>query len=37
MSAASINIRCNQNSGESQAERASIFGIVPAITYNFKF
>lgn len=35
--AASINFRRNQDTGNNEAVRTSIFGIVPAITYNFKF
>lgn len=35
--AASINFRQNQETGDNEAVRTSIFGIVPAVTYNFKF
>jgi len=35
--AASINFRRNQDTGANEAVRTSIFGIVPAVTYNFKF
>ncbi|MEX0273623.1 MAG: carboxypeptidase-like regulatory domain-containing protein [Flavobacteriaceae bacterium] len=35
--AASINFRRNQDTGRNEAVRTSIFGIVPAVTYNFKF
>ena len=35
--AASISFRQNQDSGNNEAVRLSIFGIVPSITYNFKF
>ncbi|MFS4457108.1 TonB-dependent receptor [Maribacter sp. 2304DJ31-5] len=35
--AASINFRRNQDTGVNEAIRTSIFGVVPAITYNFKF
>lgn len=35
--AASINFRRNQDTGANEAVRTSIFGIIPAITYNFKF
>jgi len=35
--AASINFRQNQDTGTNEAVRTSIFGIVPSITYNFKF
>ena len=37
MNAASINFRQNQDTGRNEAVRTSIFGIVPAITYNFRF
>ena len=35
--AASINFRQNKDSGLNEAVRLSIFGIVPSVTYNFKF
>ncbi len=35
--AASINFRQNADSGANEAVRTSIFGIVPAVSYNFKF
>ncbi|GIZ10109.1 TonB-dependent receptor [Flavobacterium sp. UMI-01] len=35
--AASINFRQNEDTGANQAVRTSIFGIVPAVSYNFKF
>ncbi|PKA96644.1 TonB-dependent receptor-like protein [Flavobacteriaceae bacterium MAR_2009_75] len=35
--AASINFRRNTDTRENEAVRTSIFGIVPAVTYNFKF
>ncbi|MDC6364995.1 MULTISPECIES: TonB-dependent receptor [Flavobacteriaceae] len=35
--AASINFRENEDTGRNEAIRTSIFGIIPAITYNFKF
>ena len=35
--AASIAFRRNQDNGKNEANRLSIFGIVPSITYNFKF
>ncbi|MEA1786950.1 TonB-dependent receptor [Arenibacter sp. GZD96] len=35
--AASINFRRNQETGANEALRTSIFGIIPAVTYNFKF
>jgi hypothetical protein len=35
--AASINFQQNKDSGNNEAVRTSIFGIVPAVSYNFKF
>lgn len=35
--AASINFRQNADTGNNEAIRTSIFGIVPAVSYNFKF
>lgn len=35
--AASINFRQNQDTGANEAVRTSIFGIIPSVTYNFKF
>ena len=35
--AASINFRQNQDTGANEAVRTSILGVVPAVTYNFKF
>ncbi|WP_269235089.1 TonB-dependent receptor [Flavobacterium flavigenum] len=35
--AASINFRQNADSGYNEAVKTSIFGIVPAISYNFKY
>ena len=35
--AASINFRQNQDSGLNEAVKLSIFGMVPSVTYNFKF
>ena len=35
--AASINFRRNQDTGVNEAIRTSIFGVVPSVTYNFKF
>ncbi len=35
--AASINFRKNDDTGANEAVRTSIFGIVPSVTYNFKF
>jgi len=34
---ASITFRENQDSGLNEALRLSIFGIIPSVTYNFKF
>jgi hypothetical protein len=35
--AAAINFRQNADSGNNEAIKTSIFGIVPAVSYNFKF
>ena len=35
--AASISFRQNENTARNEAVRFSIFGIVPAVSYNFKF
>lgn len=35
--AASITFRENRNSGSNEALRLSIYGIIPSVTYNFKF
>jgi hypothetical protein len=35
--AASINFRQNAETGNNEAVRTAIFGIIPAVTYNFKF
>lgn len=35
--AASITFRQNKDTGNNEAVRLSIFGIVPSVTYNFKF
>jgi len=35
--AASISFRQNQDSGDNEALRLSIFGLVPSVSYNFKF
>lgn len=35
--AASINFRENEGTGRNEAIRTSIFGIIPSITYNFRF
>ena len=35
--AASISFRQNEDTGNNEAVRLSIFGIIPSVTYNFKF
>ncbi|WP_431244569.1 TonB-dependent receptor [Flavobacterium sp. P21] len=35
--AASINFRQNTDTGDNEAVKTSIFGIVPAVSYNFRF
>lgn len=35
--AASINFKQNADTGNNEALRTSIFGMVPSVTYNFKF
>lgn len=35
--AASISFRQNEDTGRNEATRLSIFGIIPSVTYNFKF
>ncbi|MBU2976286.1 TonB-dependent receptor [Zobellia sp. B3R18] len=35
--AASISFSRNEDTGANEAVRTSIFGVVPAVTYNFKF
>ena len=35
--AASINFRQNEDNGSNEAVRLSIFGVIPSVTYNFKF
>ncbi|MDX1365668.1 MAG: hypothetical protein R3243_15780, partial [Arenibacter latericius] len=35
--AASISFSRNSDTGANEAVRTSIFGVVPAVTYNFKF
>ncbi|RTY87856.1 TonB-dependent receptor [Flavobacterium sp. RSP49] len=35
--AASINFRQNADTGTNEAVKTSIFGVVPAVSYNFKF
>lgn len=37
MNAASINFRQNVDTAANEAVKTSIFGIVPAVSYNFKF
>lgn len=37
MNAASINFRQNTDTGVNEAIRTSIFGVIPAVTYNFRF
>lgn len=37
MNAASIRFGQNEDTGRNEATRLSIFGVVPAVTYNFKF
>lgn len=37
MNAASFTFRQNQDSGLNESVRLSIFGIVPSVSYNFKF
>ncbi|WP_234405828.1 TonB-dependent receptor [Leeuwenhoekiella sp. MAR_2009_132] len=37
MNAASINFRQNEDTGVNEAVKTSIFGILPSVTYNFKF
>lgn len=34
---ASISFRQNEDTGRNEAVRLSIFGIIPSVTYNFKF
>lgn len=35
--AVSLNFRNNEDTGNNEAVRLSLFGIVPSVTYNFKF
>ena len=35
--AASISFRQNEDSGQNESVKLSIFGIIPSVTYNFKF
>ena len=37
MNAASINFRQNTDTGANEAVKFSIFGVMPGVTYNFKF
>ena len=37
MNAVSITFRTNEDTGANEALRTSIFGILPSVTYNFKF
>lgn len=37
MNAASMTFRQNDKTGANEANRLSIFGIIPSVTYNFKF
>lgn len=37
MNAASLTFRQNETIGANEAVRLSIFGIIPSVTYNFKF
>ena len=37
MNAVSLSFRKNQDSGNNEAVRLSLFGIIPSVTYNFKF
>ncbi|NMH27935.1 TonB-dependent receptor [Flavobacterium silvaticum] len=37
MNSASISFRQNEDTGANEAVRLSIFGIIPSVTYNFKF
>ncbi len=37
MNAASINFSQNQDTSQNEAVKTSIFGIVPGVSYNFKF
>ncbi len=37
MNAASVSFRENTDTGRNEAVKLSIFGIIPAVTYNFKF
>lgn len=37
MNSASISFRQNEDTGQNEAVRLSIFGMIPSVTYNFKF
>ncbi|OYQ45105.1 hypothetical protein CHU92_02210 [Flavobacterium cyanobacteriorum] len=37
MNAASITFRQNEDTGANEAVRLSIFGLIPSVTYNFRF
>lgn len=37
MNSASMSFRQNEDTGRNEAVRLSIFGIIPSVTYNFKF
>lgn len=37
MNAASITFRQNEDTARNEAVRLSIFGVIPSVTYNFKF
>ncbi|RYG25478.1 MAG: TonB-dependent receptor, partial [Chitinophagaceae bacterium] len=37
MNAASLSFRQNEDTGANEAVRLSIFGVIPSVTYNFKF
>lgn len=37
MNAVSLTFRQNEDSGSNEAVRLSLFGIIPSVTYNFKF
>lgn len=37
MNAASITFRQNEDTGQNEAVKLSIFGMIPSVTYNFKF
>jgi len=35
--AVSLSFRNNEDTGQNEAVRLSLFGIIPSVTYNFKF